>query len=217
MCNTTMDIVHQCVLNLIISNRSRSPNLLLQRNFNKYVGKRFVEVDITPCFRIILFVQLQKSSTPFVWAPVVGFTKFSEWLTVWCVYPEIPISLYDLHSSDMTVVPGLIHWVIIGIRVFLLLSGTTMQHHKLVNQTPIPQLWMYCITSARMQYIQSCGIGVWFTRLHKGFPAPRSIPPTTSGPIYASPSVILALSKLGLHNFTGASNGNRVVKKILRS
>ena len=65
-------------------------------------------------------------------------------------------------------------------------------NYSLVNQTPIPQHWVYCITSNGagdailvMQYTQCWGIGVWSTRLAVTitYMAVRELHPTVVVPI----------------------------------
>ena len=46
--------------------------------------------------------------------------------------------LYALHSSEIMVVPGVMYCVMIGIKVFLLLSGTTIMNESLLPRS-MPQ------------------------------------------------------------------------------
>ena len=49
-----------------------------------------------------------------------------EWFTVWWVYPNVGMSRYALHSSEITVVPGRMYCWMLESTVCLLLSGTTV-------------------------------------------------------------------------------------------
>ena len=71
-------------------------------------------------------------SIVFVWAPVSGSTKFTEWFTVRWKKLSLFRELYAFQQSDITVVPGKIFSLIIDTRVLAVRSATHLKKTSLV-------------------------------------------------------------------------------------
>ena len=72
-------------------------------------------------------------SIVFVWAPVSGSTKFTEWFTIRWEKPLLFRELYAFQQSEITVVPGKIFSLIIDTRVLAVRSATHLKKHSLVS------------------------------------------------------------------------------------
>ncbi len=127
------------ICSYILVNGSESLNFFLHKYADKYVWNNSSLVFKTHSFRIIFFTLAQVLSMFWVWAPLCGSTKLTEWLTVsWDIFSMF-IRLYALHSSEITVVPGLINSKMIGTNVAADLSLTSTMKASLLSLSTPPK------------------------------------------------------------------------------
>ena len=95
----------------------------MSRHMNSSMWEGSRALAWTPCRRSHLFSRPQYAATAFLHTPVVGSTKFWEWLTVRWSYPAAR-SQYPRHWSVNTVVPGATYLRTSSVRVLASRNST---------------------------------------------------------------------------------------------